>query len=274
MLAAALFMTAAQAVDVRVNGGGACLATLDVQLALGGITGLIQSDRVVVDLLRREEGPWRLFARVIRRDVEVWQRQLNVSAEDCPSLPAALARTLERGLDGVPRWPLDDGRPWQIGGQLSGTWPYGEWTVALTVGRGPRAKGALSWELDVGGFSRSVQPVGMFRASLSGILARFGPGMDARIGATRVGARPWVSAGLARSTVRGLDGPLSEVVPRSTLGLDARVQLPQGLRFGLRLSYSATRIEFIDTESEVLSIAPEPRWRGGFFIGYRGSVGQ
>lgn len=270
-----LAVAAASAATVSVNGGEGCLSAAAVQVELDDVDGLLGNDRILIDLVRRNE-PWTLFVRVVRRDVEVFGRSLSVTRPDCPLLPAALARTLERGVEGVPRWPFNDRQRWVLGITTATTWPYLDWSGAVTWGRAPRPRGTWSWEVDAGAFTRTVQPVGRGRVSLSGAMIGFGPIAEARLTTARVGIKPRVAIGFGRATPTGLPDPdPSEVRPRATLGLEGLVRLPRGLRVGLRFSMVAIRSSFTsEGPPGWQATAPEPRFRLGLVLGFRGAVGK
>jgi len=272
----ALLFVAARAATVTVNGGAGCLSAVAVQVELDEVEGLLGSDRILVDIVRLDE-PWTLHVRVVRREVEVWRRSLPVEPADCPLLPAALARTLQRGLEGVPRWPLNDRSPWSLGIQTVASWPYIEGGAALTFGHGPLARGVWSWEADLGVFTRTPQPVGRGRAALSGVMLGFAPVAEGRIGATRLGVRPRLAVGFGGRSEAGFDviPEPAPLVPRGTVALEARARFPQGISAGLRASWIVVRTSFEDEDSTGNATrAPEPRFRLGFVIGLREVIGQ
>ncbi|MEO0604968.1 MAG: hypothetical protein AAF211_26290 [Myxococcota bacterium] len=280
MLLTTLLAAAATAATVSVNGGTGCFSAVAVQVELDEIDGLIGSDRVLVDLVRLTD-PWSLQVRVVRREVEVWQRALEVTQADCSLLPAILARTLERGLEGVPRWPLaNERRRWLLGVETAMTVPFLDWGAGVVVGRGPRTRGVWSWEIDVGAFTRSVQPVGPGRSVLSGGDLGFGPVAEARVGATRIGVKPRLTLGIGSQRESGITSPadpeiLASTGPRFALTVDARARLPRGGHVGLRMSYVAVRTSFVFRVPGVLvTTSAEPRWRMGLIAGIRGPVGK
>ncbi|MEM6927181.1 MAG: hypothetical protein AAF602_09645 [Myxococcota bacterium] len=279
MLLTTLLAAAATAASVSVNGGTSCFSAVAVQVELDEIDGLIGPDRVLVDLVRNTD-PWTLQVRVVRREVEVWQRALEVTQADCPLLPAILARTLERGLEGVPRWPLaNERRRWLLGVETAMSVPFLDWGAAVVVGQGPRARGVWSWEVDMGAFTRSVQPVGPGRSVLSGGDLGFGPVAEARVGATRIGVKPRLTVGIGSQRESGITreiDPESETRtgPRAAIALDTRARFPRGAHVGLRLSYTAVRTSFVFRNPGVVTMAAEPRWRVGLIAGIRGPVGK
>jgi len=275
MLPVLLLSSTVHAATVTLNGGGECLSVLDVELAVDDTDGLLQSDRILVDLVRLSD-PWVLHVRVIRHEVQVWTRSLRVGEGDCALLPTALARALERGLEGVPRWPFADESRWLVGVRTSTSWPYSEWTGSVTFGRGPRPRGIWSWEVDAGTFVRGVQPVGRGRAILTGLSVGVGPIAEARLGSVRLGVRPRLAAGFGSASVRSLAEPDDvETVPRATADLEGHVRLPAGLHVGVQTSWIVMRTAFVETSlGQPATTAPEPRFRVGLFVGLRAPVGE
>lgn len=259
----------AHAVEVDVTGGAGCVRPIDVEFELDEVSGLLGSDRVVIDLSRRTE-PWRLYVQVIRREVSVWQRELSVRPSDCETLPAALALTIARGLEGVPRWPLSDDRArWQYGVETAFTVPYVDGSIGATLGRGPRPRGVWSWTFDASAFVRSPQPVDTGRTSMYGVDLGMGPAIEGRVGGTRIGIRPRGAVGAGVAVGSGFLGAnRRQSVLRASAGLDVQVRSPQGFRGALRLTRVLRRQAFENDGN----IAPEPRWRIGVVFGYVTSI--
>ena len=279
-----MFLATALAGTVSLKGGEGCLSAVAIEVELDDVSGLLSTDRVFVDLVRLSD-PWTLYVRVIRRELEVWKRALEVTPADCPLLPAALARTLERGLEGIPRWPFaNERRRWLLGVQAVLSWPYTEWGAALTVGHGPRPRGVSSWEADVAVFTRSPQPVGPGRVTLTGLMVGIGPHAEGRIGATRLGVRPRLAVGFGRRAQLGIDqAPIGRgVALRVSGGLEGQVRLPQGMHFGIRTTLIVARTEYLSTVPIELPGDPqlpvtrvlEPAFRVGLLFGLRGPIGR
>ncbi len=253
---------------VTVEDGGGCVDAELVQLELRLVLGDDAVSRSDIDVrLVREGLPWTLTLSVRESTELLWSRDLSVTAADCPYLPTLVARTVEQGLVGVPRWTLGSrryevGPDWEV--RLAGTVPSAPHVgVGLAFGR--RLGGAWHWVVDGELMGTAPMPVDGGSARFGGLILSAGFATHAPLGRSALRLRGTLGGGPVVGVGTGF-GPaeLLDVAPRMVSTLELAVLFPKVLRLGMRLQTPLVRVA--PGLDEGVRGEPEPWVRAGVVL--------
>ena len=244
---------------------------LEVRAALGDrrVDGLQLSARIDDQAL-----PWRLRLEVQGRDELLWSRALEIKEADCPYLPGLVARSVEQGLAGIPRWqlatgpaPVDD----ELYLKLAATAPWAPHVgIGGGLGRAVSQSVLLLAEAELS-FS-GIQPVDEHLGQFTGLLVGAGGVLDLPIRHGSIRLQGSAATGPFWVQGRGFEQNYRSWAPRAVVNGELSYALPVAVRLGLRVQSPFVRLELSDERTG--NPSPEPWVRLGLVLSLAGHVGR
>jgi hypothetical protein len=151
-----------------------------------------------------------LHLAVDKNDQRIWDRVMDASPRDCPSLPKAIALSIESGLADMPGWDVPPGPALPAG--IAGSAELGpsvgvRGDPRLLVGGGIRVRAfqRLGWNAAVRGLASTPFSVGDGSVVVAGLSLSTGPSLHIPVGTMNLEPAAAVGVGVLWVVGRGFD---------------------------------------------------------------------